>query len=164
MTRHRIAGLAVLLGPAVLAAGCSTSTVQRRSAEQTNRFQVLLAPQIVRGQVAVEPLPDGARVVLPEALLFPPGSAELDDGGRYLLASVVEGLLAPPLLRIDVAAAPGASPALQQAREQSVTAFMQAFQAGPAMEPRELEQTLAPSPAAPATGAANAMSISVAVR
>jgi len=108
--------------------------------ELTSRFQAMLAPELAGGQVALQPLPDGARVVINQAALFRYGSANLDDRGRALLTSAVEALLDPRLLRIDIA---GPAPeALQQARANTVVQFIRSIQVAPELRLAGLQQSV----------------------
>jgi flagellar motor protein MotB len=83
----------------------------------------------------VQQLPDGSQVVLVDQSLFAAGGAQLNDGGRYVLASVIEGLLEPRLLRIEVADAQGTSPYLQNARAQAVTQYFVDYGLAPTLQP-----------------------------
>ena len=104
------------------------------------RMQVLLAPDIAAGRVGLEQLPDGARVTIPEQSLFPPGRSELDDRGRFLLASVIQGLLDPGILRVDVAE-PAPSPAyLQGPRAGAVRQFFVDYGLGSTLQPAAVPQ------------------------
>jgi hypothetical protein len=113
---------AILLGSLLLVAACSCGTGTNVQTLNT-RLQARLSPQLATNQATVQQLPDGSQVVLVDQSLFAAGGAQLNDGGRYVLASVIEGLLEPRLLRIEVADAPGTSPYLQNARAQAVTQY-----------------------------------------
>jgi len=135
--------------PVVLAAGCAGGPGSPGS-HLDARMQQGLAPQAAMHQASVQSLPDGARVTLAEDRLFAPGSADLNAQGRYLLASVIEGLLDPRLMEIQLTPAPATAAYLQQARVESVRRFFVDFALGP---------TLATSVAAP--GSAQAFAITV---
>jgi flagellar motor protein MotB len=134
MLRFQIGRRVALFFPMLFAVGC-TSSGNNSAANLGQRMQVLLAPDIAAGRVGLEQLPDGARVTIPEKLLFPRGSAELDDRGRFVLASVIQGLLDPGILRIDVAE-PAPSPAyLQGARANAVRQYFVDYGLGPTLQP-----------------------------
>jgi hypothetical protein len=64
----------------------------------------------------------------------------LDDRGRYVLASLVEGLLAPQILRIDLTQSSATPSPLQQARLQAVRRFFEDYLLGPALQPAGASQ------------------------
>jgi hypothetical protein len=94
--------IAVLLSPLVLAAGCAPSGQQHTTQVLNQRLLDHLAPAIVLGQVALQPLPDGARVTLLGASRFPREVRASDVRDTGVPASVVEALLDPTLMRIEV--------------------------------------------------------------
>jgi hypothetical protein len=102
MNRH--AGhLAVLLCPLLLIAACGPSAQQRTTRLLDDRLQTQLAHQIAAGRAVVQQLPDGARVTLLDSSLFPNGPRALDDQVPDIRADVIEGLLDPTLMRVQVA-------------------------------------------------------------
>jgi flagellar motor protein MotB len=134
MMRFQAGRLVALFVPILSVVAC-TSSGNNSAANLGQRMQVLLAPDIAAGRVGLEQLPDGARVTLPEQSLFPPGRGELDDRGRFLLASVIQGLLDPGILRIDVAE-PAPSPAyLQGPRASAVRQYFVDYGLGPTLQP-----------------------------
>jgi hypothetical protein len=101
---NRYAGhLAVLLGPLLLIAACGPSPQQRTTQLLDDRLQTQLAHQIAAGRAVVQQLPDGARVTLLDSSLFPNGPRALDDQFPDIRADVIEGLLDPTLMRVQVA-------------------------------------------------------------
>ena len=138
MMRFQTGRLVALLGPVLFVVACTSGNSSVANLGQ--RMQVLLAPDIAAGRVRLEQLPDGARVTLPEQSLFPPGRGELDDRGRFLLASVIQGLLDPGILRIDVAE-PAPSPAyLRGPRVLAVRQFFVDYGLGPTLQPAAVQQ------------------------
>jgi hypothetical protein len=134
MKRIQTGTLAALFFPTLFVVGC-TSSSNNSVANLGQRMQVLLAPDIAAGRAGLEQLPDGARVTLPEKFLFPPGRGELDARGRFLLASVIQGLLEPGILRIEVTE-PAPSPAyLQGARADAVKQYFVDYGLGPVLQP-----------------------------
>jgi outer membrane protein OmpA-like peptidoglycan-associated protein len=135
----------VFVAPLVLLPGCAA---QYPAQDLGDRLQSELAPQLSNGSAMLERLPDGARVTFPDQTLFPTGSAELDAKGQFVLASLVEALLAPALLQVDIAG-PAATPApVQQARAVAVTQFLHGIQVAPNLLFTSLRE------AAPADGTA----------
>ena len=124
-------------------------------AEHLNeRLQTQLAPQMTTSQAALETFPDGARVTLTDQSLFKPGSAELSDSGHYIIASVIEGLVNPSLLRIELVESPASSPYLRDQRLQTVMQFLSDYQLAPFVHPGTWQETAPPATgASPATGA-----------
>lgn len=139
MMRHRRLRLAISLTPILLAVGCASSS-QRTAWELQNRLQARLTPGTANGRVGFEQLPDGVRVTVSEQSLFPYDSAKLDDRGRNLLTNLVESLLDPRLLQIDVSEATATPLSLQQARISAVTQFIQAIQVAPQLVFVNLQQ------------------------
>jgi hypothetical protein len=158
MKRYHCKQLAVIFVPVLVLAGCGSGS--DHSAEDLgNRLQAELTPEISDGRASVAQLPDGARVVLTDQALFPSGGAVLDNKGRYILASVVEGLLDPRLLQIEVAESAGTPASLQAARTQAVQTFVQNALV-PMSWPYTPRQVV---PAAPGSAAPQGISITVAV-
>jgi hypothetical protein len=137
-TGRRIALFCSLLAVVACASGNNSA------ANLGQRMQVLLAPDIASGRAGLEQLPDGARVTLPQQSLFPTGRSELDDKGRFILASVIQGLLEPGILRIDIAAAPGTPVGLQTAQAQAVTQYFVDYGLGPSLQPSAPQQDMPP--------------------
>jgi hypothetical protein len=138
MMRFQTGRLVALFFPMLFVVACTSGN--NSAANLGQRMQVLLAPDIAAGRVGLEQLPDGARVTLPEQSLFPPGRGELDDRGRFLLASVIQGLLDPGILRIDVAE-PAPSPAyLQGPRAGAVRQFFVDYGLGSTLQPAAVPQ------------------------
>jgi hypothetical protein len=138
MMRFQTGRLIALFFPMLFVVACTSGN--NSVANLGQRMQVLLAPDIAAGRVGLEQLPDGARVTIPEQSLFPPGRSELDDRGRFLLASVIQGLLDPGILRVDVAE-PAPSPAyLQGPRAGAVRQFFVDYGLGPTLQPAAVPQ------------------------
>ena len=111
---------AILLGSLLLTAGCSCGSPTQ---DLNARLQARLAPQLATNQAALQQLPDGSQVLLIDQSLFTVGDAQLTDQGQYILASVIEALIDPRLLRIAIADQPGTSAYLQSARIQAVNQY-----------------------------------------
>ena len=139
---------AMLLSPLLPIAACAPGP--DNVAEHLNeRLQFHLAPQMTTSQAALETFPDGARVTLTDQSLFKPGSAELSDSGRYIIASVIEGLVEPSLLRIELAESPASSPYLRDQRLQTVTQFLSDYRLLPSLHPGTWQGAPPPTTGAP---------------
>jgi hypothetical protein len=143
MMRFQTGRLVALFGQVLFVVAC-TSSGNNSVAHLGQRMQVLLAPDIAAGRAGLDQLPDGALVTLPQQSLFPIGRAELDDKGRFILASVIQGLLDPGILRIQIADAAGTPVGLQTAQARAVTEFFVDYGLGPALQPSVAPQDLPP--------------------
>jgi hypothetical protein len=126
---HRRSGSrATACGLVLLAAACSNApSAGSVAAGLTQRLDMRLAPELASGQATLQQLPDGARVTLADGLLFPGGGVTLDGKGRYTVASVIQGLLAPGLLHIDIAGSTAAPGAVQDLQARAVSAFFEDY-------------------------------------
>jgi len=149
----------LLLGPTLLVAACSSwFGAPQTTRDLGDRLQTRLTPDITAGQVALERLPDGARVTIVEQSLFPGGGAQLDDKGRAVITRLIQGLLAPNLLQIEVADSAATPAALQGARAGAVTQYFSDYGLG------SVVQTVAPAetvPVGPAGSSLPGMTITV---
>lgn len=137
--RPAITGLAVLLSPLLLAA-CGGSSVHYATRDLNNRMKAQLTPQIATGLASVTPLPDGSQITLSDQALFAPGTAELTEQGRYVLASFIEGLIEPRLLRIDLASSPATSADMRYARAEAVGRFLSDYRLPSSLQPVQVAQ------------------------
>jgi hypothetical protein len=118
----------VTCGLALLTAACSSSpSPDQIAGDLTERLNLRLAPEVASGQAGVQRLPDGARVTLADGTVFSVGGATLDDKGRYMVASVIEALLAPSLLQVDVSGSTAATTTVQDRQARAVTSFFEDF-------------------------------------
>jgi len=130
MMRFQARRLVALLAPLFVVAACSW---EPSSPQMLNdRMQARLAPEIAAGQVAVQPLAAGTQVAIPEQSLFSPGSAQLSDKGRSILTYVIQALLEPTMLTIQVA---DASDSLQGARAAAVAQYFRDHSLGQQLQP-----------------------------
>lgn len=95
----RFASLLVLLP---LVAACGPSDQHRTAMLLDNRLQATMRPDIAANRAAVQQLPDGALVTLFGASLFPVDIRTLDNRSLDVRASVIEGLLASPLMQVQI--------------------------------------------------------------
>ncbi|CAH2601997.1 conserved exported protein of unknown function [Rhodovastum atsumiense] len=137
------ARLVLLLGPALLLAACASQFAQNRQ-DLASRLQVQLAPDIAAGRVALQPLPDGTRVTLVEPSFYENGGGTLSESGRNILTSVIQALLDPALMRIDVTAAPPTPGGLAEARAQAVLQVFKDASLGPSLQPAPAQPVLPP--------------------
>ncbi len=122
---------ATLLGSLLLMAACSSGSPTQ---DLNTRLQASLTQQIATTEAALQPLPDGSQVIIIDQSLFVAGGANLSDKGQYILASVIEGLIDPRLLRIEIAESPGTAPYLQTARVQAVTEYFGDYGLAPTLQ------------------------------
>jgi hypothetical protein len=115
--------LGLLIAPLLGVAACCASSTQRSTQDLYDRMSVSLAPDITAGRATLQPLPSGVGVTLVGGAVFTRGRSDLSEAGRDVMTSVIQALLEPRLLRIDVetSAAPGT---LQAARVQSVAQYI----------------------------------------
>jgi hypothetical protein len=155
MIRFQAGRLAALLGPMVLLAACGGSGVNHATRDLEDRLQTRLGPDISAGQAVLQPLPAGARVTLPDPTEFTSGGAELSDKGRDVLASTIQGLLDPSLMRIEVADTAVAPDGPRSTRVQAVRQYFLAYGLGPSLQPPGQPPAMQPASAGPpATGLA----------
>jgi hypothetical protein len=127
--------LAVLLGPLLLVTACGSSgqnpTVQRLG----ERLQTQMAPDIAAQRATVQSLPDGARVTLLDPSLFPNNADTLDNRVSDPRANVVEGLLDPRLMRIQVADTSTLPEDQRDIRVGNVTEYLRGVGLGSSLQP-----------------------------
>ena len=120
--------------PIVLAA-CGPSGPQRVARELDTRLQARLASSIATGQAALQPLPAGAQVTLPPALGFQDPKGGLGEKDSFVLDSVIQGLLDPSLMRIDIADPTAAPDSAQAARLRGVMQYFVDYRLGSSLQP-----------------------------
>jgi len=137
----------VILIPLLLLGACG-SAQQRTTRLLDQRLRDRLAPDIAAGRAVVQDVPDGVRVTLLESSLFPTDAKALDNQASDVRASVVEGLLDPRLMRMQVADTSALPPDQQDIRVDNVRQYFVANWLGSVLVP--------PDPAGAAAGAAPA--------
>lgn len=148
MTPH--ARLAVLLSPLFLLNACGGSGQHRTARLLNERLSYQLAPNIAAGNVALQPLPDGAQVTLLSQRAFEDNVTALTDKYPSTRASVVEALLAPSLMRIQLADTSALPPDQKQERINNVTQYFQDYGLGSTLQPVASPQVMVPASAGPA--------------
>jgi hypothetical protein len=136
------ARLAVLLltTPFVVAA-CTSSGQQHTTRLLDQRMQAQLAPDIAAGNAALQFLPDGARVTLLSRSSFPGDVKARRVGDPDIRSSVIEGLLDPSLMRVQVADTAALPDRQRQERIRNVNQYFVAYGLGSTLE------TAVPEPA-----------------
>jgi hypothetical protein len=142
MTPFRAGRFAAMLAPIALVAACSQDPAP--AAVQSGRMDARLAPEIAAGQVAVQPLPNGTQVVIPDEMLFAPGRTQLDPKGTLVLTHVIQALIEPTMVTIGVA---DASDGLQGGRTQSVLDYFRNHALGQQVAPMEAPPVVSVGPA-----------------
>lgn len=100
--QHLAGRLAVLSIPLILLAACASGE-QHTARVLDQRMQRRLATEIAAGQAVVEKVPAGERVTLLGPSLFPNDTQTLDNRTPDIRANVIEGLLDPRLMQVQVA-------------------------------------------------------------
>jgi hypothetical protein len=115
--------LGLPIAPLLVVAACCGSSTERSTQDLYERMSARLAPDITAGRATLQPLPSGVGVTLVGGAVFTRGRSDLSEAGRDVMTGVIQALLEPRLLRIEVetSAAPGT---LQAARVQSVAQYI----------------------------------------
>jgi hypothetical protein len=137
--------LAVLLCLLLALGACGQSSGEQRATSLLDeRLQVTLAPDIAAGNAALQPLQNGAQVTLLGTAQYPPGARAEDVNGRDVRADVVEGLLDPRLIRIQVGDTSVLSDYQRDARVRDMTQYLQTYGLEPTLQPAAPLQSAAP--------------------
>jgi hypothetical protein len=128
--------LAAVLTPLILLAACGSGASYQHSTRLLDqRLNASLATDVAAGRATVETLPDGDRVTLLGPSSFPTDAKTLDDQTPDVRANVIEGLLDPSLMRVQVADT-STLPAYQRdVRVQNVARYFVANGLGPVLVP-----------------------------
>jgi hypothetical protein len=135
--------LAVLFSPLFLIAACSSGQ-QHTTWLLNQRLQAQLAPDIAAGNVALQPMPDGAQVTLLGPSLFTNNAKTGEDQRPDLRASVIEGLLDPRLMQIQLADTSNLPDSQRNARIQDVSRYFVAYGLGSTLQPSDVPPQAAP--------------------
>jgi hypothetical protein len=158
--------LAVLLSPLLLVAACGPSGQQRTVRLLDERLLFQLAPSIEAGDAALQILPDGARVTLlggsPSSNAPSSNRAKrTDDQFPAVRVAVIEGLLDPRLMRIQLADTSALPQAQRDARVKDVARYFEAYGLGSTLQPAAPPQAMPPGSAAGAAPSGLTITISV---
>jgi hypothetical protein len=148
---------AVFLSALLLIAACS-SGVQHTTRLLNNRLQDRLAPDIASGTATLQPLPGGAQITLLGNLQFPDDAPALNDQQRDVRSSVVEGMLDPALMQVQVADTSALPLDQRNARVRNVVQYFAAYGLAPSLLPVPPEQ------ASPSGAAAAGLTITIGIQ
>jgi hypothetical protein len=149
--------VAVLLCPLFLVAACGSGQ-QNTAHRLDDRLALRMAPDLAAGNAALQATPDGARVTLLGASPFSADENTLDDRRPDVRAGVIEGLLDPRLMRIQVEDTSLLPADQREARVRNVARYFEAYGLEPMVAPVGPPQ--ATPPGAPPSG----LTISIAVQ
>jgi hypothetical protein len=134
--------IAALLSPLLLLAACGNP--QQHSAQVlNNRMLDHLSAEIAAGKAVVQPLPSGTQITLLDPSQFPNDDRTMEDQFVDMRADVIEGLLDPSLMRVQVADTSTLPQYQRQTRIANVAGYFTANGLGPVLVPA------APAPATP---------------
>lgn len=126
----------VLLTPLVLLAACGSG--QQHSVQVLNhRLEARLAPEIAAGRAVVQRTNSGAQVTLLDTSLFPNDARSLDDQYPDIRADVIEALLDPTLMQVQVSDSSGLPAYQQDMRVRNVRNYFTANGLGIVLVPPE---------------------------
>jgi hypothetical protein len=127
---------AAVLIPLILLTACGSGGPYQHSTQLLDRrLNASLAADVAAGRATVQPLPDGDLVTLLGPSSFPADAKALDDQTPDVRANVIEGLLDPSLMRVQVADT-STLPAYQRdARVRNVSQYFVANGLGPVLVP-----------------------------
>jgi hypothetical protein len=129
MIRH-----AVVISPLILLAACGSGPSHTtRLLDQ--RLNASLAADVAAGRATVQTLPDGDRVTLLGPSSFPDDAKTLDDQTPDVRANVIEGLLDPTLMRVQVADTSTLPDYQRDVRVRNVAQYFVANGLGPVLVP-----------------------------
>ena len=152
---------AALFCPLLLVAACGRpSDEQRATALLDYRLQDRLASDIAAGNAAVQPLPNGAQVTLLGAAQFPPAAQMQDATGHDVRANVIEALLDPRLIHIQVADTSALPDYQRDARVRDMRQYLAEYGLGSTLQPAAAIQ---PAPAVAAGAAPAGLTIAISV-
>ncbi len=137
MTHFPAGRFVALLAPLCMLAACGSDPGPTPTLN--SRMDARLAPEIAAGQVAVQPLPSGTQVAIPDDILFSPGATTLDGKGVDVLTHVIQALIEPTLITIGVG---DASDTLQGVRAQAVADYFRNHSLGSQLVPSATPQVV----------------------
>jgi len=138
----RSRSLTVLLLPLLLVTACGQSGPNHTAQLLDQRLEARLAPDVATHRAVVQSLPDGARVTLLDTSLFPNNADTLDNRVSDPRANIVEGLLDPSLMRIEVADTSSLPADRRDVRVRNVIEYLRVAEVGPSLRPAEPPPTI----------------------
>jgi hypothetical protein len=152
--------LAALFCPLLLVAACGSSGQQRTAHRLNDRLQDRLAADIAAGNAALQPLPDGARVTLLDSSSYPNDVKAMANKYPDIRANVIEALLDPTLMRVQIADTSALPDDRRDARVRNVSQYFIVNGLASMLQPADPLQAIPPAP--PSTSPAGlTMTISV---
>jgi hypothetical protein len=126
---------AIVLGPLLAVAACASGE-QHTTQLLNDRLQAELAGDVAAGNAALQPLPDGARVTLlsTSPFPFPDDQKALDAKVPDIRSNVIEGLLDPSLMRVQVMDSAVLTDRQRQARVLNVDQYFVAYGVGSTLD------------------------------
>ena len=141
--------IAMLFSPLILVTACGSGQQHTRQLLD-DRMQTQLAPDIAAGRAAFQPLPDGVQVTLLDPSLFPNDKKAMAGNSPDIRAGVIEALLDPSLMRVQVTDTSALPDAQRDTRVRNVRDYFVNNGLGPTLLPAEPSQVQVPAAAAPA--------------
>jgi hypothetical protein len=148
---HQAWRFALLLSPLLAVAACASGG-QHTTRLLNDRLQANLAPEIAAGNASLQALPDGARVTLLSTSSFPSDIQALESTAPDIRSNVIESLLDPSLMRVQVADSSALPDRLRQARVQNVDTYFVAYGLGSTLVEAGAQGSVPPGPAGGPTG------------
>ena len=145
----------LIILPLLLVSACE-SDQQRSATLLDQRLQAQLAPDIAAQKAAVQRLPDGARVTLLDPSLFPIDMKTQDNRKIDVRSGVIQALLDPDLMRVQVADTSALADDQRDARVRNVVQYFADYGLAPTLRPAE---PLPPGSAATPAGVAISISV-----
>jgi hypothetical protein len=136
--------LVALFCPLILLAACGPSGQQRTASRLNDRLQEQLAANIAAGDAALQPLPNGARVTLLGNSSFPNDVTALAGEYTDIRANVIEGLLDPSLMRVEVTDTSPLPDRQREGRIRNVDQYFIANGLGSTLQPAPPPQAVPP--------------------
>ena len=131
---HKAWRFALFLSPVLAVAACASGD-QHTTQLLNDRLQARLGPDIAAGNASLQAMPDGTRVTLLSASSFPTGVTALDSKVPDIRSNVVEAMLDPSLMRVQVADSSALPDQLREARVSNVNAYFVAYGLGSTLVP-----------------------------
>lgn len=109
------------------------------------RLHATLAGEVEAGRATVRRLPDGVRVTLIPPGMFDNGTEALDGRVVDIRSSVIEGLLDPKMMRVEVADTSGLPAVRRLIRVRNVEAYFTAYGLGSVLASSDTAPASSPS-------------------
>lgn len=143
----RFACHAALAGLLLALAACGSGGGRATANLLNQRLHARLDQDIAQNRVALTPLRDGAQVTFLDPSTVPGGPIPSEPGEGSPRAGMIEAMLDPALMRVNIADSSAAPQYLKDQRIGSMTGYFQAMALGSTVHP---EDASAPAAAGPA--------------